>query len=67
MKNKVGIVESVSKDKLEREEHVEIIDELDAELEKLLQTNPLEGLTDAQVAERLQHFGRNGIALFFHT
>lgn len=45
------------------EEHVEITDELDAELEKLLQTPPLEGLTDAQVNERIEKFGRNGLCL----
>jgi hypothetical protein len=67
--NKVGIG---SKDKedgervikssvLEKEEHVEITDELDAELEKLLHTNPSEGLSTAQAEERLQHFGRNGM------
>jgi H+-transporting ATPase len=43
------------------EEHVEINEELDAELEKMLMTSPSEGLTDAQVEERLLQFGRNGI------
>jgi hypothetical protein len=41
-------------------EHVEINEELDAELEKMLLTNPSEGLSNAQVEERLIQFGRNG-------
>lgn len=36
-------------------------DELDPELEKLLQTEPLFGLTDAQVAKRQLDFGLNAI------
>ena len=43
------------------EEHVEIADPLDAELEKLLLTEPLQGLTKAQVDERILQFGRNGM------
>jgi hypothetical protein len=42
------------------DEHIEVSEELDADLEKLLKTNPSEGLTNAQVEERLLTFGRNG-------
>jgi Cation transporter/ATPase, N-terminus len=40
--------------------HKEHLDVLDPELEKLLQTDPSKGLTDAEVTERLEKFGRNG-------
>ncbi|KND03421.1 plasma-membrane proton-efflux P-type ATPase [Spizellomyces punctatus DAOM BR117] len=43
------------------EAHVEVTDDIDPELEALLQTPPLEGLTDAQAAARLQQFGPNEI------
>jgi hypothetical protein len=33
--------------------------ELDAELEKLLQTDTSKGLTDQEVADRLIQFGKN--------
>jgi hypothetical protein len=52
------------KEESDAQVHVEVNDELDAELEKLLQTPPLEGLTDAQVAERLAQFGKNGMLRF---
>ncbi len=42
------------------EAHVEVTDELDAELEALLQTNPSEGLTDEDAKARLEKFGLNG-------
>ncbi|KAI8827074.1 uncharacterized protein EV422DRAFT_24130 [Fimicolochytrium jonesii] len=45
----------------EEHAHQEVTDDLDAELEKLLQTPPLEGLTDAEVASRLATFGANEI------
>ncbi|RKO86101.1 E1-E2 ATPase-domain-containing protein, partial [Blyttiomyces helicus] len=41
--------------------HIEVTDELDEDLEKDIQTPPLEGLTDAQVEERLVKYGRNEI------
>ena len=41
--------------------HVEVKEEISAELEALLQTPPLEGLNDTQVAERLAKFGKNGV------
>jgi len=41
--------------------HVEVTEELDPELEKLLQTEPLKGLTDAEVEERIAKFGKNEI------
>ncbi|KAJ3321218.1 hypothetical protein HDU76_000131, partial [Blyttiomyces sp. JEL0837] len=44
------------------EVHVEVKDELDPELEKLLQTEPLKGLTTAQVQERIAKFGKNGFS-----
>ncbi|KAL2913885.1 hypothetical protein HK105_206619 [Polyrhizophydium stewartii] len=42
-------------------DHVEVADAIDAELEQLLQTDPLKGLTDAEVQERLAKFGKNEI------
>lgn len=39
-------------------------DELDPELEAQLQTEPLKGLTDAEVEERLIQWGHNGTLLF---
>ncbi|KAJ1569031.1 hypothetical protein HK405_010820 [Cladochytrium tenue] len=39
--------------------HVEVADEVDAELELLLQTDPQSGLTDSEAGERLERFGRN--------
>ena len=41
-------------------EHKEVVDELDAELEALLKTDPSKGLSDAEVSERLAKFGKNG-------
>ncbi|KAJ3020750.1 UNVERIFIED_CONTAM: hypothetical protein HDU68_009987 [Siphonaria sp. JEL0065] len=43
------------------EVHVEVKEELDPELEKLLHAEPLKGLTSAQAAERLAQFGKNEI------
>ncbi|KAI8809307.1 hypothetical protein BJ742DRAFT_805824 [Cladochytrium replicatum] len=45
----------------DEEVHVEVTEELDPELEKLLQTEPLQGLSDAEVNERLAQFGHNEI------
>ncbi|KAJ3130199.1 hypothetical protein HK098_005446 [Nowakowskiella sp. JEL0407] len=45
----------------DEEVHVEVTEELDEELEKLLQTDPLKGLTAAEHAERLAKFGKNEI------
>ena len=36
-------------------------DSIDADTMKLIQTNPSVGLTDAEVTERLNRFGPNGI------
>ncbi|KAI9206120.1 uncharacterized protein BJ171DRAFT_498764 [Polychytrium aggregatum] len=47
------------KDVHDDEQHVEVTEDIDAELEALLQTPPLEGLTNAQVEERLAKFGKN--------
>ncbi|KAJ3078170.1 hypothetical protein HK102_004689 [Quaeritorhiza haematococci] len=44
------------------EVHVEVTDDIDPELEKLLQTPPLEGLTDDEVQKRLEKFGKNEIS-----
>ena len=40
--------------------HVEVTDELDAELEALLQTSPSQGLSDEDAQVRLEKFGLNG-------
>lgn len=40
--------------------HVEIEDDIGPELEKLLHTPPLQGLSDVQAQERIEKFGRNG-------
>ncbi|KAI8902417.1 hypothetical protein BC833DRAFT_616706 [Globomyces pollinis-pini] len=40
-------------------EHKETVEVLDPELEKLIQTDPSKGLTDAEASERLVQFGRN--------
>ncbi|KAI9339448.1 hypothetical protein DFJ73DRAFT_779334 [Zopfochytrium polystomum] len=56
-------VEVAEKQGLEVKEaiHVEVTEELDAELEELLHTEPLSGLTDAEVEVRLAKFGKNEI------
>ncbi|KAI1313462.1 hypothetical protein EDD11_002522 [Mortierella claussenii] len=58
------IEETHTKGKLEVEEaeHHEHKDEISAELEALLQTDPKKGLTTAEVAERLARFGPNELA-----
>ncbi|SAM01965.1 hypothetical protein [Absidia glauca] len=43
----------------EEQAHVEHEDEISPELEALLHTNPLSGLTSAEVQERLAQFGHN--------
>lgn len=45
----------------DHEEHIEVTDDIDPELEKLLQTDTSSGLSDGQVQERLEMFGKNGI------
>ncbi|KAJ1560137.1 hypothetical protein HK405_008101, partial [Cladochytrium tenue] len=57
------VVEKTEKKALEVKEavHVEVTEELDPELEALLQTEPLQGLTDAEVETRLAKFGKNEI------
>ncbi|KAJ3011209.1 UNVERIFIED_CONTAM: hypothetical protein HDU68_001780, partial [Siphonaria sp. JEL0065] len=47
--------------KMEEAVHVEVADDISPELEALLHTEPLHGLTDAQVAERTAQFGLNEI------
>lgn len=47
------------------ETHVEVTDVLDAELESLLQTEPLQGLTTEDAIGRLERFGPNGMQLVF--
>ncbi|KAH6583400.1 hypothetical protein BASA61_008017 [Batrachochytrium salamandrivorans] len=39
--------------------HIEVLDPIDAEIEKLLQTEPTKGLSDEDVASRLEQFGKN--------
>ncbi|KAG0257533.1 hypothetical protein BGZ95_005213, partial [Linnemannia exigua] len=50
---KVGNVE------IEEQVHHEHVEEISPELEALLQTDPLQGLTDDEVARRRETFGRN--------
>ncbi|KAK3847083.1 MAG: LOW QUALITY PROTEIN: plasma-membrane proton-efflux P-type ATPase [Linnemannia gamsii] len=50
---KVGNVE------IEEQVHHEHVEEISPELESLLQTDPLQGLTDDEVARRRETFGRN--------
>ncbi|KAJ3076589.1 hypothetical protein HDU98_002109 [Podochytrium sp. JEL0797] len=47
--------------KMEEAVHVEVEDDISPELEALLHTEPLEGLTDAEVAARTLQFGLNEI------
>jgi hypothetical protein len=51
-------------DKEVHDDHKEVVDQLDPEYEKLLQTDPSQGLTDEEAASRLAQFGPNGIFLF---
>ncbi|KAI8057172.1 H(+)-ATPase [Syncephalis plumigaleata] len=55
--------------KLEIEEHVhvEMAEEIDEELEKLLHTDHTKGLTSEEAAKRLEDFGRNEIAEVKHN
>lgn len=55
--------------KLEIEEHVhvEMAEEIDEELEKLLHTDHTKGLTTEEAAKRLEEFGRNEIAEVKHN
>ncbi|KAJ1749898.1 hypothetical protein LPJ79_003335 [Coemansia sp. RSA 1821] len=46
----------------EDHQHVEVSEELPPELEALLQTEPLKGLSEAEVAERTARFGKNEIS-----
>ncbi|KAJ3104510.1 hypothetical protein HDU97_009123 [Phlyctochytrium planicorne] len=46
---------------MEEAVHVEVADDIDPEMVKYLQTEPLQGLSDADVAERIAKFGRNEI------
>ncbi|KAI9504176.1 H(+)-ATPase [Coemansia spiralis] len=46
----------------EDHQHVEVSEELSPELEALLQTEPLKGLTSTEVSERLAQFGKNEIS-----
>lgn len=50
---KVGNVE------IEEQVHHEHVEEISPELEALLHTDPLQGLSDDEVARRLETFGRN--------
>ncbi|KAF9570892.1 hypothetical protein EC968_001201 [Mortierella alpina] len=51
--------EKVGNVQLEEQVHHEHVDEISPELEALLQTDPLVGLTDAEVERRRETFGRN--------
>jgi len=50
-----------AKDQPEEPHHVEVADEISPELEALLHTDPREGLSSAEAAERLAKFGTNEI------
>ncbi|KAJ3342797.1 hypothetical protein HDU93_000927 [Gonapodya sp. JEL0774] len=52
---------SADKKPAEEHAHVEVADEISPELEALLQTNPLEGLTTAESSARLVTWGKNEI------
>ncbi|KAG9323483.1 hypothetical protein KVV02_007808 [Mortierella alpina] len=51
--------EKVGNVQLEEQVHHEHVEEISPELEALLQTDPLQGLTDDEVARRRETFGRN--------
>nr|CAG8487716.1 15457_t:CDS:2 [Entrophospora candida] len=51
-----------SKVELIEQKHVGIQEDIPPELEALLHTNPLEGLTTEEVEKRLEQFGRNELA-----
>ncbi|KAG0258309.1 plasma membrane H+-ATPase, partial [Mortierella polycephala] len=53
------IEEKVGNVEIEEQVHHEHVEEISPELEALLQTDPLIGLTDDEVARRLETFGRN--------
>ncbi|KAJ3414279.1 hypothetical protein HDV05_006808 [Chytridiales sp. JEL 0842] len=58
----VAMKEKVKGDvKMQEHVHVEVADAIDPELERLLHTEPLQGLTDAEVTNRLKEFGPNAI------
>jgi uncharacterized protein YfdQ (DUF2303 family) len=49
----------------EKDSNKETNDAMNAEYEIMLQTDPSQGLTDKQVEERLETFGRNGILIVY--
>jgi hypothetical protein len=49
-----------SLEEIKEHQHIEVADEIDKELEKLLQTDIFQGLRDEEVQERLLQFGKNG-------
>ncbi|KAF9182811.1 plasma membrane H+-ATPase, partial [Haplosporangium sp. Z 767] len=53
------IEEKVGNVEIEEQVHHEHVEEISPELEALLHTDPLTGLTDDEVARRLETFGRN--------
>ncbi|KAI8358369.1 H(+)-ATPase [Mortierella sp. GBAus27b] len=56
------IEEKVGNVEIEEQVHHEHVDEISPELEALLQTDPLSGLTDEEVLRRRETFGRNELA-----
>lgn len=54
------IWETDEKVPLTAEEHVEVTDDIEPELEKLLHTDTSQGLSDGEAEERLAKFGPNG-------
>ncbi|KAJ2782598.1 hypothetical protein H4R18_002166 [Coemansia javaensis] len=58
----MGLSEKKDAAEFEDHQHVEVGETLPPELEALLHTEPLKGLTSAEVDERTARFGRNEIA-----
>ncbi|KAJ8328096.1 hypothetical protein BDV3_005395 [Batrachochytrium dendrobatidis] len=46
----------------EHDVHIEVLDPIDPEIEKLLHTVPTQGLLDTDVSARLEQFGKNELA-----
>ena len=49
---------------MSEEKHEEVTDVLEPELEALLHADPMTGLTDKEVNDRLEQFGKNGMYLY---
>ncbi|ORX92534.1 plasma-membrane proton-e [Basidiobolus meristosporus CBS 931.73] len=58
----MSVEEEKNKVELEDHKHQEMAEEIPPELEALLHTDPAKGLTSAEVAQRLEQFGRNELS-----